>query len=230
MSKSRRDQQRDNTREEIKTIARQHMAQHGTNALALRAIAREMDISAAALYRYFASLDDLITALILDAFNAMADALEAAAASQPRDDYAARLHAVLLAYRQWALDNPAEFQLIYGNPIPGYEAPSELTRAAAVRSNQVVGGILAEAHQAGKLKTPPEYPHLPETVQNRFDAVSVLYDPPLSSVVLYVAAVGWTHIHGIVMLELFHHLQGVVGDSEAFYRFAVRNLINTIGL
>jgi AcrR family transcriptional regulator len=122
-----RESQRQDTREEIKAFARQQMAAEGTAALSLRAIARDMEMTAPALYRYFPSREDLITALIVDAFNALADALEAADAAPTQQDYGSRLRAVLMAYRGWALEHPTDFQLIYGNPIPGYSAPRELT-------------------------------------------------------------------------------------------------------
>src|SRR5262245_33076145 len=124
MPRTRHVEQYEATRSQILDIARKQMAEHGTAGLALRAIAREMDVTAPAIYRYFPSLDDLITELILENFNALADALEAASNSLPENDYAGRIMAVLMAYRQWALDHPIDFQLIYGNPIPGYVAPA----------------------------------------------------------------------------------------------------------
>ncbi len=112
----------------IKHIARQQMTQFGTAGLSLRAIAREIDVITPALYRYFSTLDDLITALIIDAFDGMAHCLAAAdTAHYPQDDYEGRVVTACLAYRQFALERPMDFQLIYGNPIPGYVAPAEIT-------------------------------------------------------------------------------------------------------
>ncbi|MBZ0286445.1 MAG: WHG domain-containing protein, partial [Anaerolineae bacterium] len=126
------------TQAAIKAIARRHMAEQGTAAVGLRAIARDLDMTAPALYRYFPSLDDLITALIVDAYNANADAMAEADAAQPPTDYLARLLAALNAYRDWALAHPVDFQLIYGNPIPGYHAPAEITIPAARRNFAVM--------------------------------------------------------------------------------------------
>src|SRR5262245_85809 len=122
MPPTRREKQYAATSAEIKDTARRLMAEHGTAGVSIRAIARAMGLSAPSLYHYFPNRDELITALISDAFNALADELE-----QVRDRTAGtaaeRLMAVVLAYRSWALAHPLDFQLIYGNPIPGYVAP-----------------------------------------------------------------------------------------------------------
>jgi AcrR family transcriptional regulator len=188
-----------------------------------------MDVTAPAIYRYFPSLDDLITELIIENFNALADAMAAGAGSCAADDYSGRLMGMLMAYRQWALDHKVDFQLIYGNPIPGYVAPAERTVPAARRGFDVVVAILADAIAAGKLVPPPEYEHLPENIAAQLAGVMEHegYDVPL--VVLYLATVGWTRIHGIVMLELFDDIQPVVGDTEAFYHFEMGMLMKQLG-
>src|SRR5262245_19915009 len=115
--KSLVEERRESAREEIKQVARKQMAEQGRASIGLRAIARELGLTAPAIYRYFPSLDDLILALIVDGFNDLADALEIADTTQARDDYYNRLITVFLAYRNWALAHPTDFQLIYGNPI-----------------------------------------------------------------------------------------------------------------
>ena len=140
MARKRREKILDITREEIKETARGLMAINGTAGLSLRAIAREMGMTAPALYHYYASLNDLITALILDAFTQLADTLETTAADPALTTVAERLTAVANANRQWALDHPLDFQLIYGNPIPDYEQPADITyprHGAALESPRV---------------------------------------------------------------------------------------------
>ena len=104
----------DSMEAQIKAVARQQMADHGTAGLSLRGIGREMGISAPAIYNYYPRLDDLITALIVDAFNALADAIEAAEAGTPGETCGQKILAMCLAYRQWAVEHPVDFQLIYG--------------------------------------------------------------------------------------------------------------------
>jgi AcrR family transcriptional regulator len=229
MAEKRREKLRQAAQTEIKEIARRLMTQHGTAGLGLRAIAREMDVTAPAIYRYFPSLDDLITELIMENFNALADAMAAASASLPEQDYRGRMMAVLMAYRQWALEHPIDFQLIYGNPIPGYVAPAERTMPAARRGFEVVVSILTGAMIAGDIVIPPEYQVLPGAIATPLANVVAVegYEIPLA--VLYLATVGWTRIHGIVMLELFDNIQPILGDTEAFYRFEMQALLKQLG-
>ncbi|MEO8612729.1 MAG: TetR-like C-terminal domain-containing protein, partial [Chloroflexota bacterium] len=175
------------------------------------------------------SLDDLITELIIENFHALAVAMAEGANSAPETDYVGRLMGMLMAYRQWALDNRIDFQLIYGNPIPGYVAPAERTMPAARRGFDVVVEILSGALAAGAIVPPPEYQALPGAIATQLSAVidHEGYDAPL--VVLYLATVGWTRIHGIVMLELFDDIQPIVGDTEAFYRFEMYMLLKQLG-
>src|SRR5512136_1855548 len=107
----------------IKAIAHKRLNEQGADGLSLRAIARDLSITAPAIYNYFPRLDDLITALLVDTFNALGDALDAAAATASEDDFAGRFLAIGLAYRQWAIEKPQHYNFIFGNPIPGYYAP-----------------------------------------------------------------------------------------------------------
>jgi len=230
MPKVRDQQQHAELKETIKATARRHMAAQGTAALSLRAIARDLELTAPALYRYFPSRDDLITALILDAYNALADALEAEDHRHLDADPATRLYAVLLRYRAWALEHPTDFQLIYGNPIPGYEAPWEPSVAAAQRTFVVVVGILQAALVTGALQPMPGYTDVPSSIEAHLRQMAREGGFDAAPLVLYIATVGWTRVHGIIMLELFTHIQPVIGDTDAFYRVEVLHLLQSMGL
>jgi AcrR family transcriptional regulator len=227
---TRRERIRGEIRDEIKAIARQQMAEQGTASLSLTAIARRMELTPPALYRYYPDRDALVTALIVDAFDALAVALADAAASQPIDQYAARLESVLLAYRSWALANPFDFQLIYGNPIPGYHAPVELTVPAVQRGASVIMGVLQAAYTAGAMHLPEELPAIAESVELRASPESGMHNQAISPLITYVCMTGWAHIHGIIMLELFNHLQPTIGNIDAFYRHEICSLIQHMGL
>jgi AcrR family transcriptional regulator len=226
---TRREHLRKITLEEIKSIARQQMAETGTATVSLSAIARQMEMSAPALYRYFPSRDDLVTVLIVEAFDDLADALEEAA-QRPAGSYGEQLLNVILTYRAWALARPEDFALIYGNPIPGYEAPAEVTRPAAQRGFAVILSILAAAYRAGELQLLPEHLHLPPAVQTSLAQLEETGAFQLSTAVIYLGVVGWYRIHGMIMLELFHHTQPLVNDTEAFYRHEVESLLKSFGL
>src|SRR6476469_355321 len=125
---SRRERLRETTYKEIKDSARRQMsAGDGGEAISLRGIAAEMGMTAPAIYRYFGSRDDLITALLVDAYTQLGDAILAACATQPAANYAERFYLAALAYRDWSVAHPTDFDLIFGRPLPGYHAPGEVT-------------------------------------------------------------------------------------------------------
>lgn len=214
----------------IKSAARQQMAIHGSAGLSLRGVARDLGVTAPALYNYFPKLDDLITALIVDAFHALAEAMRTAEEGEPGGHYGRRMRAAALAYRAWAVEHPVDFQLIYGNPIPGYAAPAEITVPLAARPFVDLGQLLAAALAAGALHIPPEYADVPAQVATRAADVNRAYSidaPPVGTCLLVS---GWARIHGLVMLELFGHLEPVVGDAAAFFAYEVDAWLARLGL
>ena len=206
---------------QIKAVARQQMAEHGTAGLSLRGIARELGITAPAIYNYFPRLEDLITALIVDAFTALAEAMEAAEAAATPDRPYDKIMALCLAYRQWAVEYPTDFQLIYGNPIPGYHAPEELTIPLARRPFLGLFRYTIRAYQAGELTIPAEYQAVPPAMAEGSAAWQRASGIEMPPALLGLLMSGWSRIHGAVMLELFHHLQPLVGDGAAFYRYEI---------
>jgi AcrR family transcriptional regulator len=228
MARPRNDALHEATRARILETARKQMTLYGTAGLGLRAIARELDQTPTALYRYFPSLDDLITALIVDAFSALADALEAARDAEAGGPME-KLRAVLLAYRAWAVANPTDFQLIYGNPIPGYDAPREVTVPAVVRGFVVLVGLVEAAVQSGAIVPRPPYDAMPAETLAAIDALIAGEGYPVSAQAMYLAMVAWSAGHGIVLLELFHHLQPVIGDPAVFYAAQLDALLRSFG-
>jgi AcrR family transcriptional regulator len=215
----------------IKDAARQLMGEQGTDGLSVRGIAKVMGITPPAFYHYYASLDALITALITDNFNALADALEAARATVPDSDPAGQLAAVLLAYRAWAVAHPVDFQLIYGNPIPGYVAPREVTVPAVVRGFSVIVGLIETLLQSGLVTPQPPYDQIDEPVFQQHIRETIAQDGyPISEMAYYLGIVGWSRLHGIIMLEIYHHLQPVVGDVEAHYRTQMHKMLRSFGV
>src|SRR5690242_8975213 len=116
---------------EIKEAARRQLAETGAPQLSLRAVARELGMVSSALYRYFPSRDDLLTALIIDAYEAVGECAESAVAAAPRADSRARWRALCNAVRDWARAHPHEYALVYGTPVPGYQAPQDTVEPAA---------------------------------------------------------------------------------------------------
>ena len=150
--------------EKIKATAHAQMALNGTAGISLRGIAHELGVTAPAIYNYYPRLDDLITALIVDAFNALADAIETAEAAAESETCGPKILASCLAYREWAVAHPVDFQLIYGNPIPGYVAPAEITIPLARRPFDGLFRLFLQAYQSGELTIPPEYAPVPASI------------------------------------------------------------------
>ena len=230
MARKRNEEQNAATAEAIKSVAHQLMAEEGTNGLSVRGIAKVLDITPPAIYHYFTSLDDLTTALIADGFNALADALEAAAEQSTAPSPGGKLLDVLLAYRQWSVDNPIAFQLIYGNPIPGYVAPTEATVPAVVRTFVVSVSFIEEALQTGELVPAAPYNQIPTVVEARLNELIAQGGYPIATVSMYFAMILWTQMHGIIYLEIFNHIQYNVGDVAVFYETQIRNMLVTMGL
>ncbi|HEY3479861.1 MAG TPA: TetR/AcrR family transcriptional regulator, partial [Streptomyces sp.] len=118
---SSRERYRAQVRAEIKQHAWAQIAEAGVPALSLNAIAKQLGMSGPALYRYFAGRDELITALIRDAYRSIADTVRAARADGA--DLAELAHVI----RDWARSDPQRYFLIYGTPVPGYHAPDDTT-------------------------------------------------------------------------------------------------------
>jgi AcrR family transcriptional regulator len=214
----------------IKQHARQLMAEEGTAGLSIRGIAKMMEVTPPAIYHYFASLEDLITTLIAEDFNGLADALEAARDASSAATAGGKLLEVVVAYRQWALDHPVDFQLIYGNPIPGYAAPREVTVPAVVRTFVTPVALIETALQSGELIPQPPYDAIPPEVEAHLHQLITEGGYPIQTLSMHLAMVMWTQLHGIIMLELYNHLEPNVGSVESFYRHVMTGLLRSMGL
>ena len=216
--------------ETIKAAAWHQMAERGTAGLTLRGIARQLGVTAPAIYNYFPRLDDLITSLIIDAFTDLGQAMQVADTGVPSARPADRAMAQCLAYRRWAVEHPVDFQLIYGNPIPGYLAPADITIPLARRPFLGLFACFLEAHQAGELRIPAAYADVPAETHHAISAWKQLSGIEMPDVLLTLLLSGWARIHGMVMLELFQHIQPLVGDGEAFYRYELEAFLRQLGL
>lgn len=206
------------------------MSTRGANDLSLRAIARDLGMASSAVYRYFPSRDDLLTALIIDGYTGIGEAVEAADESLPRDAYLDRWLAVCRALRAWALANTHVYALIYGSPIPGYQAP-EGTVEPATRDKVVYGRIVSDAHRAGALRLPPEQvsadlrPLVKDAARLR---AAVL--PGVPDAAALAALTAWAGLFGMLGLELFGHFNQVIEDRSAMFDQAITNLGRLMGL
>jgi AcrR family transcriptional regulator len=214
---------------EIREEARRQLAVTGASGLSLRAVARELGMASSALYRYFPSRDDLLTALILDAYSALADEVEQARAQRSADDDLGRWRAVCHAVRAWALAHPHEYALIYGSPVPGYTAPTA-TVAPASRISLALLHVVRDAWTAGRLKAPGDSPPPPALAAelDHLAGAADLADLPASVVVHTLA--GLTQLFGWVSFELFGQFAGAFNDAGTVFAAVVDRLGEIVGL
>ncbi|MFI5795820.1 TetR/AcrR family transcriptional regulator [Streptomyces sp. NPDC051677] len=209
----------------IKDEARRQLASEGAAKLSLRAVARELGMVSSALYRYFPSRDDLLTALIIDAYDSLGASAEAAHAAVADAVPVERWVAVGEAVRRWALAHPHEYALIYGSPVPGYSAP-DATVPAAARVGVLLIDIVRDAHRAQGLQAPLLTDDLvPEAVRMAADLAP---DLPPGAVAALVAA--WAQLYGLVGFELFGQFHRLVEEREPFFRYAITRLAHEVGL
>jgi AcrR family transcriptional regulator len=213
--------------EEIKAVARKHLATDGAN-LSLRAVARDMGMVSSAVYRYFPSRDELLTALIIDAYNALGEAVESTEARIPRDDLTGRWIAACHAVRHWALASPHQYALIYGSPVPGYRAPQD-TVPAATRTVAVLGGILQDGMVSGALVLAAE-DELADVVAAEVGRVAAVICPDVPPSLLSRGMGAWVALFGMVSFELFGQFNNTIEDRWAFFDHQMRTQAAFVGL
>ena len=214
--------------EEIKATARKHLAIDGAN-LSLRAVSRDLGMASSALYRYFASRDELLTALIIDAYNSIGEAAETAdAAVADREAGIERWLAVARGLRAWALARPHEYALIYGSPVPGYAAPQD-TVGPATRAVVVLGAILADAQAAGVLAEADSV--LPDGLRSEIrQQIADVIAPRVGEATLARGMIAWTALFGAISFELFGQLNNVITERDAWFDHQVCAMAEFIGL
>ncbi len=200
---------------EIKAAARRQLAEVGASALSLRAVSRELGMVSSALYRYFPSRDALLTALIVDAFDAVGVAAERAELDVPAPHgFEARWVAVATAVRGWAVAHPHDYALVYGSPVPGYQAPADTVDPAA-RVSLVVLRLVSDGLAAGQIDPSPSLPVAPslhtELARLRAAVASGVPDEVLARTLL-----AWSAVLGAISYELYGHLHGIIDDVDGY--------------
>ncbi|WP_415855706.1 TetR/AcrR family transcriptional regulator [Sinomonas sp. G460-2] len=208
VAESPRERYRTQMREEIKKQAWAQIAEAGASALSLNAIAKQIGMTGPALYRYFANRDELITELIRDAYRSLADVFRA------RAEAGAGLAELAQALREWALADPQRYLLIYGTPVPGYQAPPDITGIAAELMAVLLDATAAEELPSG----PPQSPLHEHLAGHRAWAAGHTATPAG----LHTALTFWTRLHGVLSLELAGHFTGMGFDPAQLYAAEVK--------
>jgi len=212
---------------EIKRVARDQLAAAGSSALSLRAVAREVGMVSSAVYRYFPSRDELLTALIIDAYTSAGERATAAEREVRRSDLMGRWLAVARAVREWSKQTPHEYGLIFGTPVPGYAAPRDTVDPAAVIPLLLLR-ILVDSVAAGRPVAWRDRP-IPRAVRNDLRALRAESQLGLDDDQLIQAMMAWTQLIGVISFELFGHLANVVNETDAYFDHQMRNIGRDLG-
>ena len=221
--KTRREEQREATIQEIKDLAWQQMASNGPGNLSLRQISRDMRISSAAIFRYFANRECLLDALAEDAFLMQDTALETSIEANHHQLPAAQLMALAQAYRRWALAHPVQYMLVYGTPTPGYQPDWQRLIPAASRGLVLFLEIFETGRQSGHFFLPAA--GLPPALETHLSRVITERAYAVSPQALYLGIATWARIHGMVSLELIGQLGLITGDPEIFFTQEINLLL-----
>lgn len=250
---TRTERQRAQLVRDVKDAALAQLRDVGAEDLSLRAIARDVGMSPAGLYRYFDGRDALVTALIAEGFDDLADHLftaiglddlvEAAHGRPPAEvpevvapdaPPADRMLALARAYREWGLVHPNEFGLLYGDPVRGYAAPDGgVTVAANTRVSRAMLTPLVEALLTGRLRVAPAYASIrddPGGERLAADIAGIVgHDVGPGAALAMIGA--WARLHGVVSLEVFGQFHWLYPDrATPLFEAEVATMVDDLGL
>ncbi len=213
---------------EVKQRALAQLARDGSAGISLRELARDLGLVSSAIYRYIPSRDELLTLLIVDAYNALGDAAESADRRRRRGDLRGRWFAIGRAVRRWAIAHSAEWALLYGSPVPGYAAPAERTSGPGGRVALLLLQLVADVDAVA----PPLLagPAAPSALRRDLDQIRALAPSPISDDRLAAGILAWTSLFGIVSFELFGQYRNTVDHPAAFLDHQLARLAAVVGI
>lgn len=216
--------------DDIVRLGRRHLATSGPAGLSLRSVARDLGVVSSAVYRYVPSRDDLLTLLVIDAYDELGGAVSKAESAQPRASYLARWRALAGAVRDWALAEPSRYGLIFGTPVPGYHAPAGQTTPPGTRVVALLLELAADAEAAGA--TPArQLDQIPESVRADLERVRAEFRLDLSDEMLAAAVLAWVALFGAVSFEVFgQYGPDTLSDPTALFGILVAMLGGLMGL
>ena len=205
----------------------QQIKEEGAAALSLRSIARSLSITAPAIYNYFPDRDALVTAMIIEAFELLADHQSKAILGYDETDHSGKLAALGFAYREWALKFPERYQLIFGTPIAGYVAPADVTIPVAARSLLPLMTCLQSAFRDGQSSLNANI-KISENLSNMYSNWRKFLQNEFSDQTLYLTIVIWAKVHGLVSLEISKQLPIFITDVSTIYKTEMEDLVSWV--
>lgn len=218
------------TMSDILRIARAHLATGGAAALSLRAVARDLGVVSSAVYRYVRSRDELLTLLVVDGYDALGDAVDAAL-DKAGDDPAERLRTTARAVHTWALAEPAWYGLLFGTPVPGYAAPADRTVIPGTRVILTLIRIVADAHARNLLTRPAVDPPVSSAVIHDFTRIRDEFDIDLPDWALARALTVWCALFGAVSFDVFDmYGEDTFTDRKQVFELHIAALESLLGM
>jgi AcrR family transcriptional regulator len=197
-------------RDEIKGIALRQLAESGPGGISMNAIGKELGVTGPALYRYFAGRDDLLTELVIDAYDDLAGALRAALAADRGRRGRRRLHVLLREYRAWALAHPERYRLLFGPPLPRYDAHAERLVEAAQASMKLLLDVLPAGDRSPA-------PRPARRLAAQLAAWASAHGADVEPEPALRAVLTWSRLHGFVTLEIAGNFASMGLDSDALF-------------
>ena len=221
-----RERRRDDVTRQVLEIGRRHLAEQGAAALSLRAVTRDLGMVSSAVYRYVANRDDLLTLLVVDAYNELGDAVDDSLSVATRSRWDARILLVGNTVRDWALREPARYALLYGSPVPGYEAPAEVTTEPGTRVIRALTELVVEGVRMGDVVDGPTAVPVPRRLRSDLVRVRQAMRADVDPAVVARAVLLWAGLFGVVTFEVFgQYGADTFGEPELLFEHQVRLLV-----
>lgn len=227
--RSPRELARERTMAEIMRLAREQLASHGAAALSLRAVAKDLGIVSSAIYRYVSSRDELLTLLVVEAYDDLGDAVDSALkrASLAADE---RFAVLARAVRAWAIAEPARYGLLFGTPVPGYHAPAGQTVESGTRVVVRLMGIIEDAWTVGDITQPETVPTLSPSLAADVEALRSEYELSSPGWLIARGLGAWSGLFGAVSFEVFgQYGPNTLSEANELFEFSMRVTAGNLG-
>lgn len=222
----KRQESRQRIEAQIVELGRRQLATEGAAALSVRAIARDLGMVSSAVYRYVAGRDELLTMLLADAYSDLADNVEQAR-EEADDGWRTDVAAIAAATRRWALGEPACWALLYGSPVPGYHAPTEITTAPGTRVVGALFDAVATGVATGDIVLTEH--HVAQPMSTDLAQLRHEFGFPGDDALVIRCTVAWGWIVGAISLEVFgQYGADTFSDPAALFDEQIRVLVDLI--
>ncbi|WP_229661029.1 TetR/AcrR family transcriptional regulator [Marmoricola endophyticus] len=225
-----RERAREQTLADITRLGREQLVRVGAADLSVRSLARDLGVVSSAVYRYVRSRDDLLTLLVVDAYDELGEAAEKAATRPRSGDHRGRFRAVSRAVRAWAVAEPARYALLFGSPVPGYVAPAEQTTGPGTRVPLLYGRLCVEAYEAGALAAPALVAPLPRALRSDLDRVAAELGSALPTTLVARMMLAWSSVFGAVGFEVFGQYGPDLAAPRQLFDHHVEAIMDQLGL